>query len=41
MLVPLLAVAALGFLVGGVIVLIDSVILRRVRRQKIDREDDR
>jgi hypothetical protein len=29
----LVAIAALGALVGGAIVLIDSVILRRIRRQ--------
>ena len=34
----LLAIAGLGLLVGGAIVVIDSLILRRIRRQKEDEE---
>ena len=30
----LIAIAALGILAGGAIVLIDSLILRRIRRQR-------
>lgn len=39
----LLAIALLGFLAGGAIVLIDSLILRRIRRQAPrdpDRDED-
>jgi hypothetical protein len=37
----LLAIAALGILAGGVIVVIDSLILRRIRRQdpRVGRRD--
>jgi hypothetical protein len=35
----LLAIAALGLFVGGAIVVIDSLILRRIRRQREDEAD--
>jgi hypothetical protein len=35
----LIAIAALGLLAGGAIVLIDSMILRRIRRQRTGKSD--
>jgi hypothetical protein len=37
----LVAIAALGLLAGGAIVLIDSLILRRIRQQRIDSDEPR
>jgi hypothetical protein len=36
----LVAVIGLGILAGGAIVIIDSVILRRIRRQRQEERDD-
>ena len=36
----LIAIAVFGLLAGGAIVAIDSLILRRIRRQRTDHTDD-
>jgi len=35
----LLAIVALGLLAGGAIVVLDTLILRRVRRQRVDQQE--
>jgi hypothetical protein len=35
----LIAIAALGLLAGGAIVVLDTLILRRVRRQRVDQQE--
>ena len=35
----LIAIAVLGLLAGGAIVVLDTLILRRVRRQRVDQQE--